>query len=88
MRALAVVLRTPAAQQEAERAKYVVLKARQDKKSIIIKAQGEAKSAEMIGACAAAVPAEATMVHTANAPSCPNCADMCPTWGRRTTCYR
>lgn len=37
------------AQQEAERAKYVVLKARQDKKSIIIKAQGEAKSAEMIG---------------------------------------
>lgn len=38
-----------AAQQEAERAKYVVLKARQDKKSIIIKAQGEAKSAEMIG---------------------------------------
>lgn len=38
------------AQQEAERAKYVVLKALQDKKSTVIKAQGEAKSAEMIGA--------------------------------------
>lgn len=37
------------AQQEAERAKYVVLKAKQDKRSIVIKAQGEARSAEMIG---------------------------------------
>jgi len=37
------------AQQEAERAKYVVDKAKQDKLSIIIKAQGEARSAEMIG---------------------------------------
>jgi len=38
------------AQQDAERAKFVVKQALQDKKSTIIKAQGEAKSAEMIGA--------------------------------------
>jgi len=37
------------AQQEAERAKYVVKQALEDKKSTIIKAQGEAKSAELIG---------------------------------------
>lgn len=37
------------AQQEAERARYIVDKALQDKRSIIIRAQGEAKSAEMIG---------------------------------------
>eukprot|EP00744_Colponema_vietnamica_P002236 GILI01003558.1.p1 GENE.GILI01003558.1~~GILI01003558.1.p1 ORF type:complete len:295 (+),score=91.13 GILI01003558.1:64-948(+) len=37
------------AQQEAERAKFIVEKARQDKNSIIVKAQGEAKSAELIG---------------------------------------
>lgn len=37
------------AQQEAERAKYLVIQAQQDKKSTIIKAEGEAKSAEMIG---------------------------------------
>lgn len=37
------------AQQEAERARFVVEKALQDKKSIIIKAQGDAKAAEMIG---------------------------------------
>mmetsp|Transcript_5689 Transcript_5689/g.24040 ORF Transcript_5689/g.24040 Transcript_5689/m.24040 type:complete len:126 (+) Transcript_5689:871-1248(+) len=37
------------AQQEAERARFLVEKALQDKKSIIIRAQGEAKSAEMIG---------------------------------------
>jgi len=37
------------AQQQAERAKYVVDKALQDKKSTIIRAQGEAKSAELIG---------------------------------------
>lgn len=37
------------AQQDAERARFIVDKAKQDKKSIIIKAQGEAKSAEMIG---------------------------------------
>lgn len=37
------------AQQEAERARFIVEKAKQDKKSAIIRAQGEAKSAEMIG---------------------------------------
>ena len=37
------------AQQEAERAKYLVKQALQDKRSTIIKAEGEAKSAEMIG---------------------------------------
>ncbi len=37
------------AQQEAERAKFQVKQALQDKRSTIIKAQGEAKSAEMIG---------------------------------------
>jgi len=37
------------AQQEAERAKFQVKQALQDKKSTIIKAEGEAKSAEMIG---------------------------------------
>lgn len=37
------------AQQEAERAKYIVDKAIQDKRSIVIRAQGEARSAEMIG---------------------------------------
>lgn len=37
------------AQQEAERAKFLVKQALQDKKSTIIKAQGEATSASMIG---------------------------------------
>lgn len=37
------------AAQEAERAKFVVEKAEQDKKSAIIRAQGEAKSAKLIG---------------------------------------
>ena len=37
------------AQQEAERARFLVDKAKQDKRSIIIKAAGEAKSAELIG---------------------------------------
>lgn len=37
------------AQQEAERAKYVVDRALQDKKSTIIHAQGEARAAELIG---------------------------------------
>jgi prohibitin 2 len=37
------------AQQDAERAKFLVEQALQDKKSIIIKAQGEAISAELIG---------------------------------------
>ena len=38
-----------AAQQDAERAKFLVEQAIQDKKSIIIKSQGEAISAELIG---------------------------------------
>ena len=37
------------AQQEAERAKYLVQKALQDKNSAIIKAEGEARSAELLG---------------------------------------
>ena len=37
------------AQQEAERARYVVEKALQEKKSIIVKAEGEAKAAELVG---------------------------------------
>eukprot|EP01083_Nonionella_stella_P090620 253139_1 len=37
------------AQQEAERARFVVEKALQDKKSVIIHAQGEARSVQMVG---------------------------------------
>merc|ERR1719353_1061672 len=37
------------AQQEAERARFVVDKALQEKRSVVIKAEGEAKSAKMIG---------------------------------------
>lgn len=37
------------AQQDAERAKYIVLGAIQEKKTIITKARGEAESAELIG---------------------------------------
>ena len=37
------------AHQEAERAKYIVLGAIQEKKTIITKARGEAESAELIG---------------------------------------
>jgi prohibitin 2 len=37
------------AQQEAERAKYIVDRAFQEKRSIIIKAEGEARAAELIG---------------------------------------
>lgn len=37
------------AQQEAERAKYIVIGAQQEKKTIITKARGEAESAELIG---------------------------------------
>merc|ERR1719159_1979256 len=37
------------AQQEAERARFVVDKAMQEKRSVVIKAQGEAKSAQLIG---------------------------------------
>ncbi|KAL6909415.1 hypothetical protein ACP4OV_001696 [Aristida adscensionis] len=45
------------AAQEAERAKFLVEKAEQDKKSAIIRAQGEAKSAELIGQAIANNPA-------------------------------
>lgn len=37
------------AQQEAERAKYLVMKAQQDKHSAIIRAEGEARAAELLG---------------------------------------
>jgi regulator of protease activity HflC (stomatin/prohibitin superfamily) len=37
------------AQQDSERAKYIVERAIQEKKSIVIRAEGEAKSAELIG---------------------------------------
>jgi prohibitin 2 len=37
------------AQQEAQRAAFIVEKAKQEKEGIIVKAQGEAKAAEMIG---------------------------------------
>ncbi len=46
---MAAVERKQVAQQEAERARFMVDKALQDKRSIIIKSQGEAKSAELIG---------------------------------------
>ncbi|XP_015899444.1 prohibitin-1, mitochondrial [Ziziphus jujuba] len=45
------------AAQEAERAKFVVEKAEQDKKSAIIRAQGEATSAQLIGQAIANNPA-------------------------------
>lgn len=37
------------AQQESQRARYIVEKAVQEKKSIVIRAEGEARSAELIG---------------------------------------
>ncbi|XP_072998601.1 prohibitin-1, mitochondrial-like [Typha latifolia] len=45
------------AAQDAERAKFIVEKAEQDKKSAIIRAQGEAKSAELIGEAISSNPA-------------------------------
>ena len=39
----------PPAQQDAERAKYIVIGAQQEKQTIITKARGEAESAELIG---------------------------------------
>lgn len=45
------------AQQEAERAKFLVEKALQDKRSIIVKAEGEAQSAKMISDAIAQNPA-------------------------------
>jgi prohibitin 2 len=38
-----------AAQQDAERSKYIVIGAQQEKKTIITKAKGEAESATLIG---------------------------------------
>ncbi|CAA2960407.1 prohibitin-1, mitochondrial-like [Olea europaea var. sylvestris] len=49
------------AAQEAERAKFVVDKAEQDKRSAIIRAQGEAKSAQLIGEAIANNPAFITL---------------------------
>jgi len=45
------------AQQEAERAKFLVEKALQDKRSIVVKAEGEAQSAKMISEAVQANPA-------------------------------
>lgn len=44
------------AQQQAERARYLVLKAQEEKKKTIINAEGERQSAEMIGAAIASNP--------------------------------
>ncbi|GMY37432.1 prohibitin-1, mitochondrial-like [Fagus crenata] len=49
------------AAQEAERAKYLVEKAEQDKKGAIVRAQGEAKSAQLIGEAIANNPAFITL---------------------------
>ncbi|KVH97564.1 Band 7 protein [Cynara cardunculus var. scolymus] len=49
------------AAQEAERAKFVVEKAEQDKRSAVIRAQGEAKSAQLIGQAIANNPAFITL---------------------------
>ncbi|BBM98047.1 prohibitin 2 [Marchantia polymorpha subsp. ruderalis] len=49
------------AAQEAERAKFVVEKAEQDKRSAIIRAQGEAKSAQLIGEAISSNPAFITL---------------------------
>ena len=43
------VERKQIAQQEADRAKYVVIQAEEDKKTTLLKAKGEAKSAELFG---------------------------------------
>ncbi|OEL15049.1 Prohibitin-2, mitochondrial [Dichanthelium oligosanthes] len=51
------------AAQEAERAKFIVEKAEQDKRSAIIRAQGEAKSAELIGQAIANNPAFLALRH-------------------------
>ncbi len=45
-----------AAQQEAERARFIVEKAKQDRLGIVIKAEGEARSAELIGRAIAGNP--------------------------------
>lgn len=45
----AAIERKQVAQQEAERARFVVEKALQEKKSTVIRAQGVSKSAELVG---------------------------------------
>lgn len=49
------------AAQDAEKAKFIVEKAEQDKRSAIIRAQGEAKSAQLIGEAIANNPAFITL---------------------------
>lgn len=49
------------AQQDAERAKYIVVKALEEKKAIVIKAEGEARSAELIGSAIRENPAFITL---------------------------
>ncbi|KAJ6289701.1 hypothetical protein OIU78_025594 [Salix suchowensis] len=49
------------AAQEAERAKFIVEKAEQDKKSAVIRAEGEATSAQLIGQAIANNPAFITL---------------------------
>jgi prohibitin 2 len=49
------------AQQEAERAKFIVERALQEKESAIIKARGEAESATLIGKAIASNPAFLTL---------------------------
>ena len=49
------------AQQEAERAKFIVERALQEKESAIIKARGEAESAELIGRAVQQNPAFLTL---------------------------
>ena len=49
------------AQQEAERAKFIVEKAKQDKLSAVIQAEGEAKSAKLIGEAISNNPAFLTL---------------------------
>ncbi|KAK6912544.1 Band 7 domain [Dillenia turbinata] len=50
------------AAQEAESARYIVEKAEQEKKSAIIKAQGEANSAQLLGEAIAKNPASLTLI--------------------------
>ncbi|KAJ6371753.1 hypothetical protein OIU77_002134 [Salix suchowensis] len=55
------VLSKQVAAQEAERAKFIVEKAEQDKKSAVIRAEGEATSAQLIGQAIANNPAFITL---------------------------
>lgn len=54
---MAAVEAKQVALQDSQRAKYIVDKAVQEKRTIVIKAQGEAKSAELIGAAISKNPA-------------------------------